>query len=288
MTIHILGSGPISESLAKELGSYSAELPVFLYSDHKKITANGITTLPYENFMQTVLARQDLVLLAWRGLPVFGDQRREVLQYLARQMTSENTLWNLSSVSVYGESESINTEDQQPNPINGYGKSKYLLERYCNIFMKSKVCHFRISNVFGDPMFSDVVNRLLISAKNGSQVQLVNPKKITRDYISITTLTRILITFILEKENQISFRQVLNVASGESITLEEIRSLIESVASKPLNVIEQEVPIGVILNSDINIARLVDDFHVTIGDELRGLKDYLMKILHDDHVLHRA
>jgi hypothetical protein len=137
-------------------------------------------------------------------------------------------------------------------------------------------------------MFSDVVNRLLISAKNGSQVQLVNPKKITRDYISITTLTRILITFILEKENQISFRQVLNVASGESITLEEIRSLIESVASKPLNVIEQEVPIGVILNSDINIARLVDDFHVTIGDELRGLKDYLMKILHDDHVLHRA
>jgi len=285
LTIHILGSGPISESLAKELGLLFADARVLLYSDHKKITTDAITTLSYENFIQTVLASRDWVVLSWRGFPIFGDQRREVLQHLARQMTSENILWNLSSVSVYGESESINTEVQQPNPINSYGKSKYLLERYCNIFMKSKVCHFRISNVFGDPMFSDVVNRLLISGRNGNQVQLVSPKRIRRDYISITTVIEALTFLMHEKEREVVFRQVLNIASGKSLTLEEIRLLIESVLLQVLNVVEQDAPPEVILNSHIDTSRLVGEFHFDLGDEFEVLKAYVIKVLHGGEAL---
>ena len=248
MKISILGYGPIPEKLAREL---SVDASVELFTS-QEIFDFGVPIYDYDSFLAKDLDF-DVLILAWRGLPQAGTQKAKVLRYLVEKSPTDSLIINLSSVSVYGQNSSVNTEETEPRPINDYGYSKLFLERYLNIFATSRVCNLRISNVFGDEKFNDVINRIIGAAVNQKSIELVSPATVLRDFISISTLNN-LVKSLIEDAKRVSRRALFNVSSGSSLSLLEVKTLIENCCAKEISFQESSID-----NSLIEISKISNE-----------------------------
>lgn len=217
MTIYILGYGPISDQLYELL---SPDMEVFLYSSVNNIRSEK-TLNKYEAFLEKDIRENDLILIAWRELPQALDIKGKVLEHLIKSLNEKHKIIFLSSVAVYGHCESMKTEESLPLPINSYGQAKYELETFFREHIFAKILILRIANVFGDNRFDDVVNRILLSTKNGKAFELVAPELIKRDFISLHTVLRA-IRLLIEMENWPDASPFLNISSGKSITLSKL------------------------------------------------------------------
>ena len=250
MKISILGYGPIPEKLAREL---SVDASVELFTS-QEIFDFGVPIYDYDSFLAKDLDF-DVLILAWRGLPQAGTQKAKVLRYLVEKSPTDSLIINLSSVSVYGQNSSVNTEETEPRPINDYGYSKLFLERYLNIFAASRVCNLRISNVFGHPNFDDITNRMLRAAEMQVSMEIVCPDEVTRDFVSIDTLITDLSSLILVSK-KIVRRETFNISSGNTLTLAELRDIVENCLNTKISFSEKTGNKEMIFNSTVSNYKL--------------------------------
>jgi nucleoside-diphosphate-sugar epimerase len=248
MQVHILGSGPITKTLFKKL---VPDHDVKIYSELRPGRKNNLESLSYETFISSGIRDADLILMGWKKIPALGDLKFEVLEFLKSAINPQSTLINLSSVAVYGETQKPAHEEQLETPINEYGHQKKALEKNLDDNFDSKVCHLRISNVYGSAEFSDVVNKLAESVKFGNRIELFNPDEIERDYISLNDVIRFIESF-MHRQNSLPFRSKFNVASGLSTKLTDLRRMVERISSKKVLFDIKEPPLGIIHKSRID------------------------------------
>ena len=99
---------------------------------------------------------------------------------------------------------------------------------------------FRLSNAVGRPLhreancWSLVVNDLCRQAVINKQVVVNSPPGVRRDYIAMSDVCAA-VDFFLDESVQIS-GNTFNLSSGESVTLEEIATLIRNRAQEVLNI----------------------------------------------------
>ena len=248
MQVHILGNGPITLALAKRIRN---EYRVQIYSDHRNGVTDAGNILPYKSFLRIVPKPNDIIFLAWKGLPNDWDIRYVILDQLVDVLGATNSLFNLSSVAVYGNTVSPAVENQYPDPINEYGRSKHAMETYCDENFRCVVRHLRISNVFGDHKFSDVVNKLLEAGTHNTKLSLFNPNEMIRNYISLDSVTNLL-NMILIRSTLLPHREIFNIASDFSTNLTEIRNLIELNLGRTINIVSKEATEDTILKSFIS------------------------------------
>jgi nucleoside-diphosphate-sugar epimerase len=252
--------------LAKELCGNSL---VELFTS-QEITIDGIGVFNYETFTSRMVD-SEVVILAWRGLPSPESEKAEVLRYLVQNISPSSIIINLSSVAVYGQNPGINYETTVPKPINPYGQSKLDLEVYLDTFALSKVCNLRISNVFGDSKFNDIVNKMITAASNNTTINLVEPHKVYRDYISIDFLIVVLKGFI-DSLHQLNSRNQFNLSSGTSINLLELKEFIEvslgsQIASNTSELTLETIEISKV--SNLNVSQYLQIFTKNNLDDLR-------------------
>jgi nucleoside-diphosphate-sugar epimerase len=269
LKISILGAGPIPNRLAQVLSGNSL---VELFTS-QEVTIDGVKVFKYETFTSRIID-SEVVILAWRGLPSPGSEKANVLKYLVQNVSPNSMIINLSSVSVYGQNSGINYETTIPKPINPYGCSKLDLEVYLNAFAVSKVCNLRISNVFGDPGFSDVLNSILDGAKNAVKVELVSPNTVSRDFISIETLIEILKQILFRSKNQ-ARREVINVSAGKSINLRELLNLVEYLSSSKISYSEAPLSDGVIKQSLISNLKMIALLNYEVNSQSLEMQNYV-------------
>lgn len=269
MKISILGYGPIPEKLAHEL-SQDAKVELFT---SQKISIIGVPVHEYDSFLEKKLDF-DVLVLAWRGLPKNGTQRADVLRYLVSNSPKGSLIINLSSVAVYGQNSSVNTEETEPHPINDYGYSKLFLERYLNILATSRVCNLRISNVFGHPNFDDVVNRTILAGISQTTMLYPEPKKIFRDFIFIDTLTDWIVNFI-NSDSLHKLSRTYNLSSDKSISLDELIQLIRRSVKYTNNYTHVLLTSEIITESRVSNNKAIEHFHVDTSDELKKLESYV-------------
>jgi hypothetical protein len=236
LKISILGSGPIPNKLAQAI---QFDSPVKLFTS-QDISIENVDVLNYETFINKKIDF-DVVVIAWRGIPSKESEKGKVLEHLVRNIPNTGLILNLSSVAVYGSNPEISSEITIPRPINTYGHSKYDLELYLNTFAESKVCNLRISNVFGDPSFTDVLNSILDGAVKAKSINLVSPSVVSRDFISMVTLIEIL-KHIISVSNNLPRREVINISSGVSITLSALLNFVEDLRGSKL--LHHELPLS--------------------------------------------
>ena len=271
MKIAILGSGPIPNRFAQELDAASV---VELFTS-QKVRVDGIKVSDYRSLLN-MIPDFEVVVLAWRGIPKAGTEKAEVLKHIVREASPDALILNLSSVSVYGQNSETNFETNTPRPINPYGYSKYYLERYLNIFATSKVCNLRISNVFGHPDFDDILNRMLLSAENHKSIEIVSPAEVTRDFISISTLTSNLKSLLLVSKN-LGNREIFNLSSEKSLTLIELKNFVENHLSKSVSFSEKPCTSELILNSNISNQKIRLLLKLEKRFDLAEISDYLQE-----------
>jgi hypothetical protein len=230
MPLHILGLGPITAALSRSL---QIENEVQIYSTQGS-SKFDVQVSPYEKLLAMPVATSDIFLLAWKDLEDDDLLRHAVLDHLSGKLTSQNTVFNLSSVAVYGDSNHFNHEFVNPHPISTYGTKKLALENLYDSLFASKLCHLRISNVFGDSRFNDVINRFITSIINGKAIEIWGTPNTSRDYISLQTVVNKIST-CLQNSVKLETREVLNICSGHSMTLQEVVEMIQDLLNRHIS-----------------------------------------------------
>jgi len=180
-----------------------------------------------------------------------------------------------SSGSVYGESADFCSEDSRLEPVNAYGNHKLLEEvKVVDIFQgKAQILVLRISNVYGDPTFDDIINRCIKSVKEVIPLVVYSGGTLTRDFIYIEDLTKILGQLIQSELS--SGLEYLNVSSGIGISIAEVVTQIGDILSADIKQSDVSRPTGVVKNSILDNLKLKEKVSFKLHTLEEGLTKYI-------------
>jgi nucleoside-diphosphate-sugar epimerase len=167
-----------------------------------------------------------------------------------------------SSSSIYGFNEILpKTEDMPVEPISPYALSKYTGERYCKIFSEiynlPTIC-LRYFNVFGpyqdpDSEYSAAIPKFTKLMLEDKQPIIFGDGEQSRDF---TYVENVVEANILAANSKIT-GEVINIASGERITINEVVHVLNKILNKKTEPVYKESRVGEVKHSlaDISKAR---------------------------------
>ncbi len=178
----------------------------------------------------------------------------------------------LSSVEVYGAPQKLPVvEGTQLRPDNFYAIGKIACEMMLDEFCRSlsiPLVILRLPGVYGygDEGIS-IVNRLVNSAREGSIFRLFGNGMDRRDYVHVNDVAKIAIQLAKTGPKNL----VLNIATGNSLSISEIISLIEKRFGSCNLIYEPETKIGYNLEFDTTcLNKVMPRFEMTSIE--RGLE----------------
>jgi UDP-glucose 4-epimerase len=143
-----------------------------------------------------------------------------------------------SSSSVYGASQTLpKAETMETEPISPYGVSKLALEHYCRIYNEIfdlRTTSLRYFNVFGprqDPksQYSAVVPRFITWAMSGEKLKVFDDGNQVRDFTFVLNTVE---ANVITAENKESDGEVLNVAAGSTVSVNELAAMVFELVGK--------------------------------------------------------
>lgn len=143
-----------------------------------------------------------------------------------------------ASSSAYGNQQTLpKVETMIPMPLSPYAGAKLMGEYYCQIFSKvynlETVC-LRYFNVFGprqnpSSQYSGVISRFIDSLMSGTNPVIYGDGEQSRDFTFIANVVDANIKAALTSKG---IGEVMNVANGERITLNELLNVLKKITNK--------------------------------------------------------
>jgi nucleoside-diphosphate-sugar epimerase len=193
---------------------------------------------------------------------------------------------NASSSSVYGNGGTLpRVETQAPDPISPYAVAKLAAERFCTSFSRvygMEIVSLRYFNVFGprqDPtsQYAAVVPRFIRAIADGEPVTIYGDGEQSRDF---TFVDNVVAANLLAADAPGIGGEILNVATGASVTVNALADAIGELLDKPVEKSYEPVREGDVLASwaDVSEARRLLGYEpeVDFPDGLRRAADYLL------------
>ncbi len=179
-----------------------------------------------------------------------------------------------ASSSAYGDQPTLpKLESMRPEPLSPYAAAKLVGEYYCQVFTRTynfeTIC-LRYFNVFGprqDPgsPYSGVVSRFIDFLIKGERPVIYGDGEQTRDF---TYISNAVDANLLAAEADKGIGEVINIANGEQVTINELfRRLKEVTGRDDVEPEYKEARTGDILHSlaDISRARALLGYAPKIG-----------------------
>jgi len=147
---------------------------------------------------------------------------------------------NASSSSVYGNTGELpRVESQAPDPISPYAVAKLAAERFCTSFSRvyaMEIVSLRYFNVFGprqDPasQYAAVVPRFIRAVAEGEAVTIYGDGEQSRDF---TYVDNVVAANMLAAGAAEAGGEILNIATGGSITVNELADAIGGLLGRPV------------------------------------------------------
>ena len=193
---------------------------------------------------------------------------------------------NASSSSVYGNTGELpRVETQAADPISPYAVAKLAAERFCTSFSRvygMEIVSLRYFNVFGphqDPtsQYAAVVPRFIRAIADGDPVTVYGDGEQSRDF---TFVDNVVSANLLAADAPQIGGEILNVATGSSVTVNALADAIGSLLGKPVEKTYEPAREADVLASwaDVSEARRLLGFEpaVDFADGLRRTADYLL------------
>ena len=145
-----------------------------------------------------------------------------------------------SSSAVYGNLPN-GIEDDKIDLISPYAVDKYLMERYCEMSLKTRNLSsygLRFFNVYGPGQdgnnpYSGVISIFIENLLNNRDINIFGGKQV-RDFIFIDDITRALWSAYLYLNGNTTKSSISNVLTGKSTSISELLNLIvKKVKNKP-------------------------------------------------------
>jgi UDP-glucose 4-epimerase len=172
-----------------------------------------------------------------------------------------------SSGALYGEqAQQPVHEEQMPNPNSPYGVSKIASENYVSTLgacYDIETVSLRIFNAYGPgqdlpPSYPPVIPQLLRQANDGGSLVIFGDGTQTRDFIFVEDVIDALLAAATATDVN---RAVINIGSGQEVSINELASLVARVAGKKISLLRNPAQSG-------GVSRLVAD--VSLARELLG------------------
>lgn len=192
-----------------------------------------------------------------------------------------------SSSSVYGNSNELpRVETQSPDPISPYGVSKLAAERYCVSFSRVyplETVVLRYFNVFGpnqDPtsQYAAVVPRFITAIADGRAVPVYGDGEQSRDF---TFVANVVDANLRAAEADRVSGSVLNVATGQATTVNELADKIGDILGRSVQREEHAERTGDIRDSWADVTRAREllgwEPRVALDDGLRITAEYFLQ-----------
>ncbi len=183
-----------------------------------------------------------------------------------------------SSLSIYGNNVELpKKEIHPPDPISPYGLTKFAGERYCQLFYTlyrlPTVC-IRYFNVFGPrqnpkSQYSAAIPKFITAMLKGQPPIIYGDGKQSRDFTYIDNVVK---ANILAANSTIK-GEIINIACGRKITLNQIIALINKILGKNIKPTYLPAREGNIIHSlaDISKAKKLLNYQPSVEFE-KGLK----------------
>jgi len=167
-----------------------------------------------------------------------------------------------ASSAAYGETPTLpKREDMIPSPMSPYAVTKVSCEQYLKIFASlygMETINLRYFNVFGpnqlpEGPYAAAIPRFVRSALAGTPIQIYGDGEQTRDFCFVDNAVR---ANLLAADAPARLTgEVINIAGGRRITLNELVREIGRVLGRPLDVVHTDPRPGDIRHSLADITR---------------------------------
>jgi UDP-glucose 4-epimerase len=172
-----------------------------------------------------------------------------------------------STASIYGDLPGRKFEDSPIRPLVPYATSKLMSEQLCAVYTRSyglETQCLRYFNVYGprqraDSPYSGVLTKWTHAIQTGQPCLVFGDGENTRDFVHVTDVARanlLALTRPLPAD-----APVLNVASGVSVSLNQMLASMARALGRPLDIRYQPPRAGDILHSSADSTRLQQAFH---------------------------
>jgi len=146
-----------------------------------------------------------------------------------------------SSAAVYGETQNLPiSENNKTSPFSPYGESKLKMEELIQSFSKKHNLNsiiLRIFNVYGKGQsdeYAGVITKFLDRISKNEPLEIFGDGLQTRDFVSINDVVDVMNLAISNIEGK--HGDVFNIASGKSISVNELAKLMLSISEKDLEI----------------------------------------------------
>ena len=143
-----------------------------------------------------------------------------------------------ASSSAYGDQQTLpKVETMRPEPLSPYAAAKLVGEYYCSVFNKvygMETFSLRYFNVFGprqnpSSTYSGVISRFIDALMKDEQPLIYGDGDQTRDF---TYIENVVNTNIKAAEASKGFGEMMNVANGERVSLNELLDVLKKLTGK--------------------------------------------------------
>jgi len=181
----------------------------------------------------------------------------------AKESSSLNRMVYAASSSSYGDSKkSPKVEGEEGNPLSPYAITKWVNELYANTFSNVYGFHtigLRYFNVFGPKQnpnnaYAAVIPVFMKAIRDGKQATINGDGKTSRDFTFVENVIQANIKALLNTP-KLHKHEVLNVAVGESTSLNNLWDEINEVAQKNIKVLYGPERKGDVKHSLANIEK---------------------------------
>ncbi|HJR08355.1 MAG TPA: SDR family oxidoreductase [Pyrinomonadaceae bacterium] len=181
-----------------------------------------------------------------------------------------------ASSSAYGDQPTLpKVETMPPDPLSPYAAAKLMGEYYCQVFTRTyglETVALRYFNVFGprqDPSstYSGVISRFIGALSTGQTPVIYGDGEQSRDF---TYVSNVVEANLRAAETTRGVGQIINVANGERITLNELLDTLKEITGNTNTQAEYREPrVGDVKHSlaDITRARELLGYEPQVGLE---------------------
>jgi nucleoside-diphosphate-sugar epimerase len=165
------------------------------------------------------------------------------------------------SSAAYGDTPTLpKREDMPPNPLSPYALQKLVAEQYCQMFTRLyglETVTIRYFNVFGprqDPgsPYSGVISLFATALLEGRQPTIYGDGEQTRDF---TYVANVVDGVLRACESKSAAGEVINVATGDRISLNELLRVMNGIVGTRLTAIYKEPRAGDVHDSQADISK---------------------------------
>lgn len=184
-----------------------------------------------------------------------------------------------STAAVYGEPQYLPIdENHNANPSSYYGLSKLTMEKYIELSNIDYII-FRFSNVYGPRQIPEgeagVVPIFMDYFINNNEINIFGDGNQTRDFIYVKDIAKIL--FLCIKNDNIT-KEIINISSNVSISINELYEKLKHITKKDLKVNYLEERRGDIKHSLLNNSKLLNYIDIKLTNINAGLEKTIKEI----------